>query len=224
MVTVYPPSSPCKATLENVGTVLELNSAAYQVCDVSNTLVCPVIQLYFRSLGLPQAPPRDPDTLTCDDITIPSVQTSAPIEQPGGNFDYALPGKCYNLPLSGSLFYYCGLASVPPQFLEGTNYTTGTATIAPTAAPDPCANYTAPITVCPPSVLEDSSTWYSLRNDTCVCPYNCIDCHGGIVTPFPGKTNASEHRCICSSTTHTADCQGCSASGCGSGAVCDTSV
>jgi hypothetical protein len=151
----------------------------------------------------------------------------------GGTSDFALPSKCYNLPVAGSLRYYCGLASVPPAFLVGTNFTSQSTTASNvttpppvTPAPDPCANYTAPITVCSPSKLDDTSTWFALRNDTCVCPYNCIDCNGnGIVAPFPGKTLASEHRCVCSSSSHTTDCLGCSSSsGCGSGSVCDTSV
>jgi hypothetical protein len=160
------------------------------------------------------------------------------LAEPGG--DFALPSKCYNLPLSGSLRYYCGLDTVPPAYLVGTNFTkvqtttgnftstnftTTSPTNAPIEPPDICANYTAPVTVCPPSDLLDTSTWYHLRNDSCVCPYSCIDCFGnGIVAPFAGKTLAGEHRCLCSSTTATSDCRGCSASGCGSGSTCDTTV
>ncbi len=192
-------SSPCVTAADGQ----RANEVTFQVCSANNTLVCPVTQVF--PAGTAQGPPTAAASLGCSDISIASAATAAPVEQ---GTDYAFPGKCYALSNStGSVQYYCGINTVPPVYLNGT---------------DPC---TPVVAACPPSVLGDMSTWYKLRNDTCNCPWNCIDCHGnGVPTNFPDKTLAEEHRCSCSSTTSTVDCRGCSASGCGSGSTCDTTV
>jgi hypothetical protein len=82
VVTVYPPNNPCGGSFENAGTPLELNQATYQVCNSANTNVCPVVQLFFASQGAPQAPPTDPSTLGCSDVTIASTSTNAPVGKP----------------------------------------------------------------------------------------------------------------------------------------------
>ncbi len=194
-------SNPCAGASEAGG-----NEITYQVCNANNSFVCPVTQVYVP--GQTRGPPFPAANLTCADITIASTATAAPTDPQAGP-DAAFPYRCYALPNgTGSVQYYCGIETVPRDFLTNIS--------------DPCA---PAVQVCPPSQLNDMSTWYMVRNDTCTCPWNCIDCFGeGFPTTVTGGTLSGPHRCSCSSTTSSVDCRGCSDTGCGAGSKCDTTV
>ena len=106
-----------------------------------------------------------------------------------------------------------GVAAVRAQervtLLNGTNIT-----CCPCAAPAPpgCADFANP------------GAWFRVRNDSCACPWDCLDCNGGISTPVVAAEPWGQKFCVCDSTDATFDCRGCREGGCPADANCDTSM
>jgi hypothetical protein len=134
-------------------------------------------------------------------VEISSCSFSAPVE---GTNDYAIPGKCYNLPAGvGSIRYFCGRLGIPAAWLTllppPPSTTTGTTSFVSTTTR---ATTTAPITNPPTTVsltdlqqCKDCATLQVLGNNNCA-PNNplmapCLalpSCFTDCLLPF---TNAS---------------------------------
>jgi hypothetical protein len=66
------------------------------------------------------------------------------------------------------------------------------------------------------------TNWYG---DTCNCPYDCINCNGGVVQVLPPNNEPEGfHYCVCPAGKQGIDCRDCTESGCPSPQICSHTV